>query len=234
MDNKFTVLIIEDDRVVRNYISTFLITNGYNVIHAKNGQEGISLSTSRCPDIILLDLGLPDFDGNEVIKSIRIWMDTPIIVISARGEEKSKIEAIDLGADDYVTKPFGTGELLARMRAALRHSIQKKTPSEDNCEKVTINQFMIDFEKRKVIVDNEVIHFTPIEYRIVELLARHVGKVLTHDYITKEIWGPYINDKHILRVNMANIRRKIEKNPANPIYIITEVGVGYRLNEGDF
>jgi len=229
MNNKLLILLIEDEVAISNFISTILTSNGYHVIKAQTGKEAIALAASHSPDLILLDLGLPDIDGIEVLKKIRTWSSVPIIVVSARGHEREKVEALDLGADDYITKPFGTSELLARIRTEVRHS--QKIRSDNNLEtgKVTIGGLTIDLDKRIVKVDDREVHLTPIEYKIIVLLSKNIGKVLTHDYIIKEIWGPYVNENQALRVNMANIRRKIEANPAEPKYIVTEVGVGYRM-----
>jgi two-component system KDP operon response regulator KdpE len=208
----------------------YLLTyNNYGVIQAEKGREAIKLTSSQCPDLILLDLGLPDMDGIEVLKNIREWSSIPIIVVSARGHEREKVEALDLGADDYITKPFGTSELLARIRTAVRHNQKVMEDYHPEPDKISIGDLLIDYEKRIVKVEDKEIHLTPIEYRIIVLLSKNVGKVLTHDFIMKEIWGPYLNENQTLRVNMANIRRKIEANPAEPKYIVTEVGVGYRM-----
>lgn len=229
MINKQLVLLVEDEIAICNFISTVLTSNDYNVIKAGKGKDAISLTVSHCPDLILLDLGLPDMDGIEVLKNIRTWSNIPIIVVSARGHEREKVEALDLGADDYITKPFGTPELLARIRTAVRHSQKIKEENLRETGKFTVGCLIIDYDKRIVKVDNKEVHLTPIEYKIILLLSQNVGKVLTHDFIMKEIWGPYINENQTLRVNMANIRRKIEVNPAEPKYIVTEVGVGYRM-----
>lgn len=230
MKNKATILIVEDEAAISNFITAVLNSNDYAVIRSNNGKEAISSTAGFSPDLILLDLGLPDIDGLEVLKQIRQWSDVPIIVVSARTDEKEKVEALDLGADDYISKPFGTAELLARVRTAIRH---KMTANHQliAVSKVTIGEFQIDFSKRYVSVDQKEIHLTPIEYKIVQLLAKNQGKVLTLDYLSREIWGPYTTENNALRVNMANIRRKIEKNPAEPHYILTEVGVGYRMKE---
>ncbi|MDF2541658.1 MAG: DNA-binding response regulator KdpE [Herbinix sp.] len=229
MNNKLLILLVEDEIAICNFISTILIHHDYNVIKAEKGKDAISLAASHCPDLILLDLGLPDMDGIEVLKTIREWSNIPIIVVSARGHEREKVEALDLGADDYITKPFGTSELLARIRTAVRHSQKIQEDNHPESDKISIGNLHIDYNKRIVKVEDKEVHLTPIEYKIIVLLSKNVGKVLTHDYIMKEIWGPYINDNQTLRVNMANIRRKLEKNPAEPKYIITEVGVGYRM-----
>lgn len=229
MNNKRLILLVEDEIAICNFISTILTSNDYNVIKADKGKDAISLTASHCPDLILLDLGLPDMDGIEVLKNIRSWNNIPIIVVSARGHEREKVEALDLGADDYITKPFGTSELLARIRTAVRHNQNTTEGSNPELGKISVGGLCIDYEKRIVKVDDKEVHLTPIEYKIIVLLSKNVGKVLTHDYIMKEIWGPYINENQTLRVNMANIRRKIEGNPAEPKYIVTEVGVGYRM-----
>lgn len=231
MGNKMLILIVEDETAISNFISAVLTSNNYNVLKAAKGKEAISMTSLNCPDLILLDLGLPDIDGLEVLKSIRQWVSIPIVIISARGHEREKVEALDLGADDYITKPFGTSELLARIRTAIRHNQRVGKDNPLNAAKIVIGGIAIDFEKRIVSVEGEEIHLTPIEYKILTLLSRNAGKVLTHDYIIREIWGPYTNENQVLRVNMANIRRKIEVNPAEPKYIFTEVGVGYRMAE---
>ncbi len=229
MNSKLLILLVEDEIAISNFITTILTSNNYNVIRAKKGMDAVSMASSRCPDLILLDLGLPDMDGVEVLKKIRAWSNIPIIVVSARGNEREKVEALDLGADDYITKPFGTSELLARIRTAVRHSSEQRDEKIVEAEKISIGNLSIDYIKRTVKVDGKDVHLTPIEYKIIVILSKNVGKVLTHDYIIKEIWGPYINETQTLRVNMANIRRKIEENPAEPKYIVTEVGVGYRM-----
>lgn len=229
MNNNLMILLVEDEIAISNFISTVLTHNNYSVIKATKGREAIQLVTSHCPDVILLDLGLPDMDGIEVIKKIREWSNIPIIVVSARGYEREKVEALDLGADDYITKPFGTSELLARMRTAVRHNNNTNKDVHAETKRFMIGGLFIDYEKRIVKVEDKEVHLTPIEYKIMLLLSRNVGKVLTHDLIMREIWGPYLNENQTLRVNMANIRRKIEANPAEPKYIVTEVGVGYRM-----
>lgn len=229
MSNKQIVLLVEDEIAISNFITTILTSNNYSVIKAEKGKDAISMTASHCPDLILLDLGLPDMDGVEVMKNIRVWSNIPIIVVSARGHEREKVEALDLGADDYITKPFGTSELLARIRTAVRHSQDMRDETSLETESISIGNLNIDYVKRIIKVDGKEVHLTPIEYKIIVLLSKNVGKVLTHDFIIKEIWGPYINETQTLRVNMANIRRKIEENPAEPKYIVTEVGVGYRM-----
>lgn len=229
MNKNLVILLIEDELAISNFISTILTHNNYNVIKAETGKDALALTSSHCPDLILLDLGLPDMDGIDVLKSIRTWSSIPIVVVSARGHEREKVEALDLGADDYITKPFGTSELLARIRTAVRHNQKVREDNHPEIDKIMIGSLLIDYDKRIVKVDDKEVHLTPIEYKIMILLSKNVGKVLTHDYLMKEIWGPYINENQTLRVNMANIRRKIEANPAEPKYILTEVGVGYRM-----
>jgi two-component system KDP operon response regulator KdpE len=231
MSIKPMVLIVEDDETIGNFISAILIANGYSALKTKQGGTVGELIASHAPDIVLLDLGLPDMDGMEVLKSIRAWSQTPVIVVTARGHEREKVEAFDLEADDYIVKPFGTSELLARIKTALRHSRKLVQSRADDTGKVTVGGLIIDESKRIVTLGGERVHLTPIEYKIIVLLAQNIGKVLTHDYMVKEIWGPYADEKQTLRVNMANIRRKIEKNPGEPQYILTEMGVGYRMAE---
>lgn len=227
MSTKINILVVEDEKNIRNFISTTLKNSDYKVIECQTGSEALSIATSHCPDVILLDLGLPDLDGIDVLKSLRSWSAVPIIIISARTQETEKVTALDLGADDYITKPFGTSELLARIRTALRHST-KHSPNKV----FRVKDLLIDFDKRLVSVQNKEVHLTQIEFKLVSLLAQNAGKVLTYDHIITSIWGPYANkNNQILRVNMANIRRKIEKNPGDPKYIFTEVGVGYRMIE---
>ncbi len=231
MQAKPLILIVEDESGICNFISAILTSNNFDVLTTAKGKEALSLVASHCPDLVLLDLGLPDIDGVEVLKSIRAWSGIPVVVVSARGLEREKVEALDLGADDYVTKPFGTSELLARIRTALRHNQKNSAISNPDLDKVTVGQLEINYEKRFVSIAGEEVHLTPIEYKIIFLLSKNLGKVLTHDYIIKEVWGPYTNEIQALRVNMANIRRKLELNPAEPRYIVTEVGVGYRMVE---
>ena len=219
---------------IYSFITSVLSSQHYQVIPASTGTEGLSLASSQCPDLILLDLGLPDIDGMEVISKIREWSSVPILVISARALEDDKVLALDAGADDYITKPFGNSELLARIRTALRHSSRMQTDGELADRPYRSKGLMIDFEKRIVSRDGKEIHLTQNEYKIVALLARNCGRVLTYDRLIEHIWGPYSeNDNTILRVNMANIRRKLEPNPAEPVYIFTEVGVGYRMADED-
>lgn len=231
MENRRTVLVVEDETGISNFIQAVLSANNYDVLATDKGKSAISMAASYCPDVILLDMGLPDIDGLDVLKNIRQWSQIPIIIVSARGHEREKVEALDQGADDYLTKPFGTAELLVRIRTALRHSMNLAQNRQTNTEKLHIGDLEIDYEKRMVYVEGKEIHLTPIEYKIIVMLSQNAGKVLTHDYMIKGVWGPYGTDNLALRVNMANIRRKIEDNPAQPKYILTEVGVGYRMVE---
>ena len=232
MTIKDKVLVVEDEKSISGFIRAILNANGYDVLTAKTGAEALSMVSSHCPDLVILDLGLPDMDGMQVIESVRGWTQLPIIVVSARGSEKDKVAALESGADDYITKPLGAAELLARVRVALRHTRQSAGPMARH-GKTVIGGLVIDFDKHQVLVDGNNAKLTQNEFRIVALLGRYAGKVLTYDYIMKEIWGPQSGGgNQILRVNMANIRRKIEKNPAEPQYIFTEIGVGYRMIEG--
>lgn len=233
--SKKLILVVEDDSTIRKFICTALITQDYEVIESSNGKEAVQSAIAKSPDVMLLDLGLEDMDGIDVIKTIRQISDLPIIVVSAREQDREKVEAFDTGADDYITKPFSIVELLARVRVALRHKENKAVDvgilEEQREDSFSVGELFIDYNKRKVTVRGENVHLTPIEYNILSLLANH-GKVLTHNYIIKKIWGGVIGgETKSLRVFMATIRRKIEKQPANPQYIMTEVGVGYRLND---
>lgn len=237
MKLKDKVLIIEDEQSIGNFLSTILTANNYDAIVATSGKEALSMITSHCPDLIILDLGLPDIDGMEILRQVRAWSNLPIIVVSARTHEHDKVLALDVGADDYIDKPFGASELLARIRAAIRHT---RTTLENGgiaqSGKLTVGGLTIDFDKHRVFVDGVDTRLTLNEFKIVALLGKYAGKVLTYDYIIREIWGPKAKaDNQILRVNMANIRRKIESNPASPQYIFTEIGVGYRMrDEGEW
>ena len=228
--NKTTILVVEDDTPVRNLITTTLKTHDYKYLTAKDGASAIMEASSYNPDIILLDLGLPDMDGIEVIKKIRTWSNSPIIVISARSEDSDKIEALDCGADDYLTKPFSVEELLARLRVTQRrlNFIQTQVLSTSS---VFINgKLKIDYAAGCAYLDDAELHLTPIEFKLLSLLSKNVGKVLTHKFITENIWGSsWDNDVGSLRVFMATLRKKIEKSPDSPQYIQTHVGVGYRM-----
>ena len=232
--SKCSVLIIEDEKNIQPFMGKILKRQEYRVLYADTGAQGLEIIRSQCPDIILLDLGLPDMNGFEIIREVRTWTSTPIIVISARTAEQEKVSALDLGADDYITKPFGTSELLARIRASLRHSNRLRTDSPLYLRPYRHGEMKLDFSKRLLTIGSQVVHLTPIEYKIVAYLAQNSGKVITYAAILSNVWGPYADsDNKILRVNMANIRRKIEDDPAQPRYIFTEVGVGYRMAEDE-
>ena len=231
MSMKRLVMIVEDEASIRDMISTLLMANDYSVVTAENGRSAVMLIASYHPDLILLDLGLPDMDGLEVLRTIRTWSAAPVIVVSARGQESEKVEALDAGAGDYIVKPFGTDELLARIRATLRYT-ERMIRGSMVSDVYHVGGLKVDFGKRVVTVDGQEVHLTQIEFKILALLCKDAGRVLTYEYICRNVWGPYSSrDNQILRVNVANIRRKIEKNPAQPKYILTEVGVGYRLVE---
>lgn len=232
--SKNTILLIEDEENIRTFISTTLKNQGYKITSASNGKDGMHLAASLCPDIVLLDLGLPDLDGMDVIKQLRAWSAVPIIVISARTNEHEKAKALDCGADDYITKPFGTVELLARIRTSLRHGNQMKDLTSIQQKPYHCGNLTIDFDRHVVTLHDTIIHLTQIEYKLLTLLAKNSGKVLTYSFLMEKIWGPYVDSNNqILRVNMANIRRKIEENPATPEYVFTEIGVGYRMAEDE-
>ena len=225
------IILVEDDPSICQFLTTTLTANAYDVVLAETGKSALDMIASHCPDVILLDLGLPDMDGNDVIRQLRAWTRTPIIVLSARNTELDKATALDLGADDYLAKPFGTVELLARIRAALRHT---RTNLENDELALTgryqVGDLAVDYKKHKVFLAGEDTHLTPNEYKIVALLGRRAGQVLTYKFMMKELWGPSVgSDNKLLRVHMANIRRKIEPNPLEPRYVFTEVGVGYRM-----
>lgn len=219
-------LIIEDDAQIRNFINFSLKSQNYECIEAPCGSEALKLLPTRKFSAVILDLGLPDIDGIDLIRKIREDSNIPIIVVSARDQDNDKVEALDAGADDYLTKPFSVKELLARIRVVFRHN----KSFHDTSLTYKVADLEIDLDKHKVFLEGKEIHFTPMEYEVLTLLARNAGKVLTHNSILKEVWGTYLDcDTQTLRVFMANIRRKLEKNPAAPRYIITEVGVGYRF-----
>ncbi|PNV62017.1 DNA-binding response regulator [Clostridium sp. chh4-2] len=224
--NEPNILVIEDDQTIQNFIKISLKTKGYRYVLAEDGLTGISLFYANNPDMVLLDLGLPDMDGMEVLRQIRQESETPVIIVSARGQEKEKVGALDEGADDYIVKPFNAGEMLARIRVALRHKGTAVKPMTE----FELDGIKIDFERRKVYKRGEEIHLTPLEYKMVVLMVNNRGKVLTHKYIQQEVWGYGTTDDYqSLRVFMANIRRKIEDDTTKPRYILTEVGVGYRF-----
>lgn len=230
MNDKFTILIVEDDKYISNFISMSLKNAGYKLYIATSAAEALNLYYANNPDIMLLDLGLPDKDGMSVIKAVRKISEKPILVVSARQEESEKIAALDLGADDYITKPFHMGELMARIRVAERKT--NSLMSTDQADIFVCDYLVVDYEKRRVLVDDVEIHLTPMEYKLLLLLIANRGKVLTHNYILSKIWG-YADsgDARSLRVFMATLRRKIEKETTNPRFILTEVGIGYRFTD---
>ena len=235
MSNKYLIVIVEDEYNISSFVSAVLQANGFDTMVARNGAEAIILITSHCPDLVLLDLGLPDMDGQGIIENVRGWSNVPIIVVSARTRERDKVMALESGADDYITKPFGTSELLARIRTALRHvQLREGEQAQRQTGVFHTGDLEVDYDKRRVYVNGEDVHLTQNEYKIVALLSKYSGRVLTYDSIIKHIWGPNAKQgNQILRVNMANIRRKIEPSTAEPRYIVTEMGVGYRMAEGE-
>ena len=228
--NKPLILVVEDDAPVRSLIATTLKTHDYKYLSAQNGAGAITEALSHNPDVVLLDLGLPDMDGVDVIRKIRSWSNMPIIVISARTEDSDKIEALDAGADDYLTKPFSVEELLARLRVTQRRLALMKTDFAQESPVFMNGALKIDYAAGCAFLDGEELHLTPIEYKLLCLLSRNVGRVLTHTYITQQIWGSsWENDVASLRVFMATLRKKLEADPGHPEYIQTHIGVGYRM-----
>jgi two-component system KDP operon response regulator KdpE len=222
-----TILVIEDEPPMRRFLKTSLESHDYRLVEAVTAREGLAQAAGRNPDVILLDLGLPDADGIDVTRRIREWSRTPIIVISARGREQDKVAALDAGADDYLTKPFGLAELLARLRVALRHAAR----GDGDVEPIfTLGDLKVDLAARLVSVRGAEVHLTPIEYKLLALLVRHAGKVLTHRQLLKDAWGPNaVEHTHYVRVYMTQLRHKLEADPSRPRYLLTEAGVGYRL-----
>lgn len=219
------ILVVDDELPIQRFLKTALDTGEFSLHQAENGHGALAAAAALRPDIILLDLGLPDLDGVDVIERIREWSQVPIIVLSVREREDDKVKALNAGADDFLTKPFGVGELLARIRAALRRSLQQVPEPV-----YRIEELEVDLARRRVTAHGEELQLTPTEYELLRLLVTHAGKVLTHSQILKQIWGvAYMEQPHVLRVNISNLRRKIEKNPSRPRYILTEPGVGYRL-----
>jgi two-component system KDP operon response regulator KdpE len=228
--NGAVILVVEDETPMRKFLRTALTAQDYRVVEAASGKEALGLATTHNPEVILLDLGLPDTDGIALAREIREWSRVPIIVISARGREDDKVAALDAGADDYLTKPFSVNELLARVRVALRHAAQ--VAADDAGEIIEQGPVRIDQPRREVTVSGRPVHLTPIEYKLLVMMARNAGKVLTHRQILKEVWGPtYMGQTHYLRVFMAQLRRKIEDDPARPRLVVTEPGVGYRMRD---
>ena len=225
------VLVIEDEGGIRKFLRTGLEGQGYRCIEASTGGEGVTQAATRSPDVVLLDLGLPDLDGLAVVRRIREWSGIPIIVLPARGQESDKIGALDAGADDYVTKPFSMPELLARMRVALRH--RARGESDSGTSVLGIGALRIDLGRRRVSIGRTPVSLTRIEYRLLVTLARHAGRVLTHEFLLREVWGPaYTTQSHYLRVYMAQLRHKLEPDPGRPRLLMTETGVGYRMSDG--
>jgi two-component system KDP operon response regulator KdpE len=222
-----TVLVVEDEPDIRAFLRSSLGAEGYRVVEAERGERGAIDASTHKPDLAIVDLGLPDIDGVEVIRRIRAWSPMPILVLSARAQERAKVEALDAGADDYVTKPFGVGELLARVRVALRHAV--RGPSGKVLE---LGQARVDFEKRRAERSGVEVHLTPIEFRLLACLAKHLGMVVTHRQLLREVWGPsHVEHTHYLRIYMKQLREKLEADPVQPKHLLTETGVGYRLVE---
>jgi two-component system KDP operon response regulator KdpE len=227
-DSSRVILLVEDELPIRKFLAASLASAGYQLDEAATGGQAIQHAAQKPPDLVILDLGLPDMDGQQVLRSLREWLSAPIIILSARDQEQQKISALDNGADDYLTKPFSTGELLARIRAALRHA--SRAGDDAGSTRFECGDLVIDLTARAVRVRDSEIHLTPIEFKLLSTLARNAGKVLTHRHLLKEVWGPQrVDETHYLRVFMANLRRKIEADPARPRYLLTEQGVGYRL-----
>ncbi|HTQ74086.1 MAG TPA: response regulator [Burkholderiales bacterium] len=221
------VVAVEDDPQIRRFLRTGLESHGFQVHEAETGAQGIAEAANRRPDIVILDLGLPDMDGVQVVRRIREWSALPVIVLSARVTETDKVAALDAGADDYLTKPFGLGELLARIRVALRHA---QGAAQEKGGAYSVAGLKVDLAQRRVLVDGREVHLTPIEYRLLAALVKNAGKVLTHRQLLKDVWGPaYVERSHYLRVHMAALRHKLEADPARPRFLLTEAGVGYRL-----
>lgn len=220
------ILLIEDEEPMRRFLRASLSTHGYQLYESETAQDGLAQAAARNPDLVLLDLGLPDLDGLAVTEQLRGWAQMPIIVLSARGQEDDKVRALDAGADDYLTKPFGVGELLARIRVALRHAAA--TASGEST--FSVDNLKVDLGRRQVFANGNEVHLTPIEYKLLATLIKHAGKVVTHRQLLREVWGPNSSDQtQYLRVYMGQLRHKLEQNPSRPVYLTTEPGVGYRL-----
>jgi len=223
------VLLVEDELPIRKFLGASLASAGYRLEEAATGHEALKQAAQFPPDLVILDLGLPDMDGQDVLRQLREWLPAPIIVLSARDQENQKIAALDHGADDYLTKPFSTGELMARIRAALRHAA-RVGGGEPGATAYEVRDLKIDLAARRVFTGGKEVHLTPIEFKLITALVHSAGKVLTHRQLLKEVWGPQqVQETHYLRVFMANLRRKLEADPAQPQYLLTEQGVGYRL-----
>lgn len=229
MANKARIVIVEDEREISRFLEAALIAQDYNVDTVSSGRDALKLSAAQPPDTVILDLGLPDIDGKEVIRKLREWSRVPIIVLSARDQEQEKVEALELGADDYLTKPFGTQELLARIKVALRHASRREQPAEQT---YTYKELTIDLARRKTLMRGTEIHFTPTEYDLLSLLARKSGQVVTHAEMLREVWGRNAEENdHYLRIYIQRLRQKLADDPLQPEYIFTEPGIGYRLSE---
>ncbi|MEA5038449.1 MAG: response regulator transcription factor [Clostridiaceae bacterium] len=229
MESKWKILVVEDDQYIARFISLSLRKENYEVLEAATCAEALFMISSHHPDILLLDLGLPDRDGLDLLRELRQFSDAPVLIVSARGQENEKIAALDLGANDYITKPFHMGELMARIRVAERALTRPGAAAGET--KYVCDYLTVDYEKRRVTIDDQEIHLTPIEYKLLLLLISNRGKVLTHNFIIRQVWGYEGGDSKSVRVVMANLRRKIEKNTASPRFILTEVGVGYRFSD---
>jgi two-component system KDP operon response regulator KdpE len=228
MTDQAAVLIIEDEAPIRHFLRATLGGQGYRVVEAGSAEEGLRLAATERPAIVLLDLGLPDTDGIEVTRRLRGWTSMPIVVLSARGQERDKVAALDAGADDYLTKPFGVDELMARIRVALRHASRRDTASEP--PQIEAGEVQIDLALRRVSVAGQDVHLTPLQYQLLAVLARNAGRVVTHTQLLREVWGPnYARETQYLRVYMGQLRQKLEADPARPRRLLTEPGVGYRL-----
>ncbi len=227
-EEKELILLIEDEPQMRRFLRITLRSQGYRLVESETGNDGLTQAATRNPDVVLLDLGLPDLDGLEVTKRMREWMQTPIIVISAREQEQDKIHALDAGADDYLTKPFNAGELLARIRVALRHASRRDVDQQEPV--FILDNLRVDLARRQVYVGEQEVHLTPIEYKLLMVMVRHAGKVITHNQLLKEVWGPaHVNEVQYLRVYMTQLRHKLEADPARPRFLMNEPGIGYRL-----
>jgi two-component system KDP operon response regulator KdpE len=227
-EEKELILLIEDEPQMRRFLRITLQGHGYRLVEAEDAKEGLLQATTRNPDVVLLDLGLPDLDGLEVTKRLREWTQTPIIVISAREQEQDKVKALDAGADDYLTKPFSAGELMARIRVALRHAVHQRAGQSEPI--FSLRNLRVDFAQRQVLIDDQEVHLTPIEYKLLTVLIRHAGKVITHAQLLKDVWGPgAVNEVQYLRVYMTQLRHKLESDPARPKLLLNEPGIGYRL-----
>lgn len=222
------ILIVDDEAPIRKFLRASL-AEGHRLVEAETGAAALRLAAEQPPDLVILDLGLPDLDGLEVLRRLREWLSAPVIVLSARGQERDKVAALDTGADDYLTKPFSVGELLARIRVAFRHAVRANESGRLE-PRFTVGELTVDLAARRVFVGPREVHLTPLEYKLLTVMVQHAGRVLTHRHLLKEVWGPQqVSDVHYLRVFMAGLRRKLEANPAQPRYLLTEQGVGYRL-----